>query len=62
MGRVSPSVAAGHQQPRIHRFRSSEPESSIGPARGIFYAMLFGVGAWLVVLAAVEGVRLLLGH
>lgn len=62
MGRVSLSVAADHQQPRIQDFRSHEPEPSIGPARGIFYAMLFGGGAWLVVLAAVEGVRLLLGH
>jgi hypothetical protein len=62
MGRVSPSVAATRRQPQLHAFRSDEPEPSIGPARGVFYAVLFGGGAWLLVLAAVEGVRLLLGH
>lgn len=60
MGLVSQSAASRHEAAEVQAFRTDEPERPIGPARGIFYAMVFGAAIWLVVLGGIEGVRLLL--
>lgn len=53
--------ATTHRDPGdLEAFHSDEAERPIGPARGIFYAMLFGAGIWIVLLGAIEGLRHLL--
>lgn len=57
MSLISRSVATHREPGDLETFRSDEQERPIGPARGIFYAMLFGAAIWIVLLGAVEGLR-----